>query len=93
MKISCQSTTGMASLSDSGILVSTAYGGADETYSTCSLSDEVRNDQNHPWMQYFHASKFEEILMRQCEGRSECVAEFNLRDFTDKQIAKERMQG
>ena len=75
---------------DSGIIQSKVYhGGVDSVYSTCSLSDLERKDDNHPWMKHFDRVAFEKKLLSQCVDRSECVPEFKLSDFTNGEIEQE----
>ena len=75
---------------DSGIIRSKAYPrGVDSVYSTCALSEEVREDDDHPWMKHFDRDVFAEKLLAQCKGKSECVPEFDLSEVTDDDIQEE----
>lgn len=87
MQIQCQRSTQIDAVLDSGIILSKAFpGGADRVFSTCSLSDEIREDEDHLWMQHFDREKFAASLLRQCEGKSLCNPEFYMRDIANSRI-------
>ena len=53
------------------------------------MSEEVREDENHPWNKHFDRVLFAEKLLIQCKGKSECAPEFDLRDVTDGNILQD----
>lgn len=83
MRIQCQKSTFIDQVFDAGIILSSAFdNGVDSAHSTCSLSDSVRSDADHSWMNdKFNRTLFEIKLVKDCRGLADCTPVFKMNDF------------
>ena len=47
------------------------------TLNQCYLDDYLTDFEEHPEMEYFNKTAFNEDLLAQCKGKTECVAQMN----------------